>query len=162
VDTAYVYWEDRPREYCTQHVMMEFCPEGDGVANEWCKHFASAEVEDPAQRLKLEEVGLCKVTQEVLDEIVKAERHGMWDEFLQDSWVYLVDQRGRDVNSYQGVKGKLNQKADAPYKVCEVHTEESWKAYLESLIPEETEPTEDPNNPGEGSGLGDLLGGLFG
>ena len=177
VDTAYVYWEDRPKEYCEQHVMMEFCPEGKGVANEWCKHFASEEVVDPAKRLKLEEKGLCKVTQDVLDDIAELEKKGIWEEFLLDEWVYLVDERGRDVNSYKGVMGKLDQKTEAPYKVCEVHTEEAWKAYLESLIPEPTEPTVDPTAPtdpsaptnpavptetDQGNGLADFLNGLFG
>jgi hypothetical protein len=179
-----VYWEDRPKDYCEQHVMMEYCTEGKGVATEWCKHFASEEVIDPKQRIKLEEIGLCKITQEELDKIVQLEEKGIWDEFLQDEWVYLVDEKGRDLNSYQGVKGELNQKAKAPYKVCELHTEETWKAYLESLIPEPTDPPVDPtaptdpnvptnpttpanpteptNSPQEGNGLIDFLNGLFG
>ena len=155
VDTVYVYKEDKPKDECDVHVMMEFCPEGKGVANEWCQHFASEEYQDEATRLKLEEIGLCKVTQEDLDNIMKLEKKGIWDEFLKDEWVYLVDSKGRDVKSYQGVNGKLDQKTEAPYKVCEVHTEEAWNAYLESLIPEETEPLDptdpnlpvDPNNP---------------
>ena len=168
VDTVLVYWEDRVTETCDKHQTMEYCVEGEGWANEWCKHFAGEEVEDEAQRIKLEEKGICKMTQDELDEMLKAERHRLWSEFLEDDWVYLVDERGRDVNSYQGLHKDLNQKDEAPYKVCQLHTEESWNAYLESQKAEETEPTEDPNNPteptepGEGSILDDILEGLFG
>lgn len=147
VDTVYVYREDRPTQTCDKHVMMEFCPVSGAVANEWCKHFASEEVVDASQRLTLKEMGVCKVTREELDEMLKAEKHGLWDEFLKDEWVYLVDNKGRDVNSYQGLHGNLKQNVDAPYVVCTEHTEESWNAYLQSLIPEETEPPVDPNAP---------------
>lgn len=165
VDTVMVYWEDRVTDTCDKHVAMNYCVDGEGWANEWCQHFAGEEVENPEDRIKLEELGACKMTQKELDEMLKAEKHRLWAEFLEDDWVYLVDDRGRDVNSYQGLHDDLDQKVDAPYKVCSVHTEESWNAYLESQIPEETEPTVDPNaptEPGEGSPLGDLLGGLFG
>ena len=175
VDTVKVYWDDRVTEECDQHVMMEYCTEGEGVANEWCKHFASEEYEDEATRLKLEEIGLCKITQKEIDEMLKAEKHRLWSEFLEDDWVYLVDERGRDVNTYQGLHDDLDQEAEAPYKVCTVHTEESWNEYLESIAPEETEPTVDPNaptdpnadpttpvDPTEGSVIEDILNGLFG
>ena len=177
VDTVYVYYEDRPTEYCDKHVEMEYCPDGDGVANEWCKHFASDEYEDEETRLKLEKRSLCKVTQEDIDMIFEAKDHGIWPSFLRDDWAYLVDERGRDVNEYKGINGELEQEEEAPYKVCTVHTEEKWEEYLESIEPEETEPTVDPNAPTDPNGttdpttpnqggilpnIGEILEGLFG
>ena len=71
----------------------------------------------------------------------------------------------------------FEQEEEAPYKVCTVHTEEKWKEYLESIKPEETEPTVDPNAPTDPNGttnpttpnqggilpdIGEILEGLFG
>ena len=124
-------------------------------------------------KLELEVV----VTQEDIDMIFEAKDHGIWPSFLRDDWAYLVDERGRDVNEYKGINGELEQEEEAPYKVCTVHTEEKWKEYLESIEPEETEPTVDPNAPTDPNGttnpttpnqggilpdIGEILEGLFG
>ena len=173
IDNVPVYKEDKPTEKCDKHVMMDYCVEGDGVANEWCQHFANEEeVTEEADRIEIKEVGLCKITREELEEMLKAEEFNLWEEFLLENWVYLVDSRGRDDNSYKGLdeRSEVNKEIDAPYKVCTLHTQETWEAYLESLIPEPTEPeiTEpgeptEPTEPGEGGGFfDDLFDNLFG
>ncbi len=147
VENIKVYWQDRPTEYCDQHAQMEFCVDGDGVANEWCKHFAGEEVKEEKDRIKLEEKSLVRITEEEMEELKEALDKGLWTEYQTDTWIYLVDDRGRDDDSYKGFVGKCNEKTDAPYKVCEKHTEEAWKEYLESQKPEEPEEPTDPNNP---------------
>ena len=152
IDSVRVYKEDKIKETCTHHVMMNICPESGFVANEWCEHFASEEYKDEATRLKLEEKALCKITVKDLQEMLKAKKHGLWPEFLLDGWVYLVDDRGRDVNQYHGLdeKSKVNENLDSPYAVCQVHTQEAWEAYLATQTPVE-DPTvpSDPVDPTE-------------
>ncbi|MBR2889793.1 MAG: transglycosylase domain-containing protein [Oscillospiraceae bacterium] len=163
IDNVPVYWEDRPTETCDKHVMMDFCLEGDGVANEWCLHFANDAEE--ADRIKVEKRGLCRTTREELDEMLKAKEYRLWEEFLLENWVYLVDERGRDDNSYKGLEpgSEVNKDIDSPYKVCSLHTQEAWEAYLASQVPEPTEP--EPTEPGEGEEGGnpfeDWWGNLF-
>lgn len=163
VNTVYVYREDKPTEKCDCHVTVDWCTEGGGVANEWCQHFASEEV-DTAKRTTLKERAIVKVTQEILDEIVKADEDKnttLWQEFLEDDWVYLIKENGKDDDSYKGISGDINQDVDAPYKVCTVHTQEAWEAYLASQVPPETEPTEPEGSEGNDP-LGDLFDQLFG
>ena len=102
----------------------------------------------------MQKKALWKITSEDLEEILKTKDHGLWEEFLQDGWVYLVDERGRDLNEYHGFledsKIKVNEKIESPYAVCHIHTQEAWEAYLASQVPP-TEPTVpgDPNNPND-------------
>ena len=153
IDEVRVYREDRIKDSCDVHVMMEICPESGFVANEWCQHFASEAYTDEATRLKLEQKGLCKITEEDLEEMMWTAPHGLWEEFLQDGWVYLVDERGRDVNDYHGLEYKgrkyaadeprVNENVESPYAVCQVHTQELWEAYLATQT-----PSVDPSDPG--------------
>ena len=163
VNTVKVYKEDRPEDYCEDHVLVDFCVEGDGVATEWCQHFAQDAEE--ADRIEIAQKALTKITREELEEMLKAEDYNLWKEFLQDSWVYLVDKNGRDDNTYKGLHddSKVNENVDAPYKVCSVHTQATWEAYQAAHQPEpEPEPT-DPTVPEEGGGIIEgILDNLFG
>ncbi len=153
VQTAPVLREDRVRESCDKHVMVDYCVEGDGVATEWCQHFANDAAD--ADKITLEERSLTKVTREELDEILKAKNYKIWPEFLEDGWVYLVDERGRDDNSFKGLDSRnpINEGINASYKVCTLHTQQTWEAYQASQQPEPTEP---------GNIIDDILGGIFG
>ena len=175
IEEVRVYREDRITEYCTDHVMTDICPESGFAASEWCQHFASEEYKDEATRLKLEKKALWKITREDLEEILKTKEHGLWEEFLLEGWVYLVDERGRDDNSYKGFLDdsdiKINEKVESPFAVCPIHTQETWEAYLATQTPA-TEPTvpggpTDPTVPGTPTDPTDptvtgSLGGLFG
>ncbi len=159
VQTVPVFREDRPKDYCDKHVEVDYCTVGGGVANEWCQHFAVDAT--GSSKITLEKKSLTKMTREELDEMLQAKDHNLWKEFLQDGWVYLVDKKGRDDNSYKGLdpKNPVNQGVDAPYVICTTHTKEAWDAYVASQQP----ITPDPTEPGEGGGiLEGILDNLFG
>ena len=42
VETVSVYSEDMPTKTCDQHVLVDYCTTGKGVANEYCKQLAAA------------------------------------------------------------------------------------------------------------------------
>lgn len=135
-----VFWEDRPYKACDKHVEVEFCTAGGGVATEYCQHFAEVDPE-----IKIETKGLVKMTQEEIDEIMKAKRYKLEENFFRDDYIYLVDKNGKD-KSFKGLNNNVNKDVEAPYLVCPVHTKEAWEAYQAANPPETTDPV-DPNAP---------------
>jgi len=123
-----VYPEDRPSGTCTQHVELEYC--ADGVATEYCKHFAKVDT-----TIKLTKKGLLKLTEDEFNVIKKAASHGLEATFTSDGYVYLTKNDGKNAN-FKGFNGNINKKISAPYKVCTVHTQEKWEEY------QKTNPTE--------------------
>ena len=139
---ASVYPEDRPKQKCDKHVMVEWCTEGNGVANEYCRLFAEAYAQQEgydASKPLLKQQSLVKFTQEEVDELYKARKSGLNPEHLLDYYVWLINKDGTD-GVWKGFNGELQQTQNAPYCVCQAHTEATWLAYQESLIPEETVP----------------------
>ena len=122
-ETVLVYSADMPEKDCDCHIEVDYCVSGDGVPNEYCLQI---------EGLEFGKVGLLKLTQKKIDEIVKAQTVKDFD----DNVIYLVSDSGEDLWFY-GLDGKLNEKTPAPYKLCTVHTEAD-------VTP--TEPT-DPNAP---------------
>ena len=150
---AKVYPEDKPKEKCDKHVLVDWCTEGNGVANDYCHLFADAyslEEGYDATKPLIKQQSLVKMTKEEVEELAKAKNKGLEPEYVLDQYVWLVDLQGKD-QVWKGFDGKLQQTQDAPYCVCQIHTEASWKAYQESLIPEETVPETIPGEtiPGE-------------
>jgi penicillin-binding protein 1A len=131
VQKAMVYREDRIKEECDVHVLVEYCT--DGVANEYCKHFADAGV------VTLTERALVKMTQDDVDRLLDAKKYKLLKEYLMDEYVYLVKKNGSD-GVWKGFNNDINKNVDAPYKICTVHTAESWKEYQASQTPEPTVP----------------------
>ena len=141
VDNPLVYPEDRPREVCDKHVMVEYCS-GGGVATEWCKHFAEV---DPSITFK--ETALVKMTEKEIIEIQKAENYRLDSNFLRDDYVYLINNDGSD-GTFKGFHGKANDGVDAPYVVCPIHTQAAWEKYQHANPTEpETEPPVIPELP---------------
>ena len=79
------------------------------------------------------------LAQEEVDEFYKARKSGLNPEHLLDYYVWLINKDGTD-GVWKGFNGELQQTQNAPYCVCQAHTEATWLAYQESLIPEETVP----------------------
>ncbi len=131
VQKAMVYREDRIKDECDVHVLVDYCT--DGVANEYCRKFADAGVVTLTQR------ALVKITQDEIDRLLDAKKYKLLPEFLMDEYVYLVKNNGAD-GDWKGFNNNINKNVDAPYKVCTVHTAESWKAYQNAQVPETTEP----------------------
>ena len=123
VAVAPVYSGDAPGEVCDKHVMVDYCVTGEGVANEYCKHFAEVD-----EKVKIEKKSLVKMTQEELEEILRAERHGLVEPFLMDQYIYLIDQNGKDKN-FKGFHNDANYGENAPYIVCKAHTKQAWEKY---------------------------------
>ncbi len=153
-ETVLVYPEDAPTELCDKHVSVHYCGSGNGVANEYCEMFhnvGAAIIQDKV---------LVKISQERLEEMLLANGKGLTSMFTRDDYIYLVDAAGRPA-AFFGIKGDINEGLNVPYKVCTVHTQESWETYKqnhpwidgggEQPDPgpgEEPDPGEDPN-PGE-------------
>ena len=143
-DSALVYPEDRPKEKCDKHVLVDYCTEGKGVATEYCQLFAAAYAQQEgydATKPLLERKSLVKMTQQEVNELYRAKDSGLLPEYLLNNYVWLVTQNGQD-GVWKGFDGTLQQAVDAPYLICPLHTEASWLAYQESLVPEETQPEE--------------------
>jgi membrane carboxypeptidase/penicillin-binding protein PbpC len=119
-EKVYVYAEDRPKTNCDQHVVVDICSVGGAVANEYCAKFAEVD-----SNVKLVKNSLLKLTKNDISKITAAERYNLDEIYYQDNYVYLVDENGKDL-SFKGFDGKINKGVTAPYKVCTVHTEESW------------------------------------
>jgi len=141
-----VYPEDAPTEECDCHVELDYCTVGNGVANEYCQHFASVGA------LRLEKKALVKMTQATVDALTKLEGKGLSYNYLRDNYIYLINPDGSD-GTYFGLYGTINKGLDVPYKACKVHTKAAWEQFVEENPwagggEEEPEPTE-PNEPTE-------------
>ena len=121
-ETVLVYEEDVPMGYCDQHISMEYCSEGDAVANEYCRKFAEVGM------LKLEQRSLVKITQSLIDELAMAEEFGLKSAYLKDNYIYQVDDSGNPV-PFHGIHGDLNIDGTDSCVTCPVHTQESWEQY---------------------------------
>jgi membrane peptidoglycan carboxypeptidase len=138
-----VYREDIPRGTCDKHVIVDYCCEGEAVANEYCLKFA--EVEDEDLVTKIEERALVKMTDKEMEEILKAKKYGLQEPFWSDHIFYYIGNDGSPKDFY-GLSGTVNSNAEAPYLVCTMHTQKAWEAYEESQKTEETEPEEGEKN----------------
>jgi len=136
--SAKTYREDRPGGVCTKHVMVEYCDTGNGVATEFCKHFAEVD-----ETVKITSRSLVKMTRAELEEILRASGYGLASAYTQDNYVYLVDGNGKD-GDFKGFYNNKNKDVKAPYIVCPVHTEKAWQDYENSY-------QEDPENPNPGN-----------
>ena len=156
-ETLRIYNEDVPTKVCTKHVTVDYCTTGGGVATEYCQLFAQEALKPDnvltdTEEIKIEKKALLKLTPEEVAELEKARKEGLTAEYLRNDYIYLVNKNGSNA-VFKGVDGKLEQKKDAPYLCCPVHTEEAWKAYeklKESMRPAEpTDPeTSEPGTPG--------------
>lgn len=135
VQELWVYPQDAPTSHCTAHTRVEYCIDGNGVANEYCRRFAAVGA------LKLESRALLKMTRTQLETLLRAEGKGLASAYLRDDYVYLTDKNGAAATFY-GFHGDIDQGLELPYKACTVHTRESWESYV--IPPEPTTPTEPP------------------
>ena len=139
VASAPVYPKDAPGSSCHKHVMVDYCVSGHGVATEYCKLFAEVDA-----TVKLDKKALVKMTQKELEQLLRAERYGLNEQYLLDEYVYLVDADGNDQN-FKGFHNDANSGVNAPYIVCPTHTKQAWEKYQQ-------EHPEDPENEGGNSG----------
>jgi penicillin-binding protein 1A len=139
VEKVLVYPEDRPKGYCDKHTSVEYCVEGHGVANNYCKKFAEIGA------LKLETKALLKLTQNQINALKKAKGKGLAADFLRNDYIYLVDKNGAAA-SFFGFGGDINKGLKLPYQVCTAHTQQSWEDYTTppTTVPPTQPPTTQP------------------
>lgn len=137
IATAYVYKEDIPKKSCDKHVSVEYCTEGGGVANEYCKQLAAA------GKVTLTKHSLVKLTQTEFDKMLKAKGQGLQAEYLRDDYIYLTTNDGKD-GVFKGINGNVNAGVSTPYLVCSKHTKES--------VQNTQTPTEPEGSTGTGTG----------
>ena len=139
-----LYREDSPDDKCTCHAELEYCVEGKGVCNEYCKLFAEHAEELKLPKPVIEKKSLWIVEKERFDAYVKAEV-----EDLDNSFIFLVDEKGNPLH-FTGIKDDINKTMPEdgsviPYVICTLHTKEAWEA----AQPAPTDPTGpvDPSAP---------------
>ena len=132
VASAYAYRGDGPGTACTRHVTVNYCVTGGGVASEYCSEF---------DNVKIQKRSLLRMNQAQVDEIVRGCAVGLDTRFMQDNYVYFVDNSGNDA-SWHGFRGNANKNVNAPYLVCPVHTKEAWEKMQEEKAQEEAEKNE--------------------
>ena len=108
---AYCYPEDIKGGYCDQHVVVDFCVDGNGVATEWCKKFEA----------NIQERSLVKRDKSEIDELKAARGCGLEPEHTLDYYIWYTD------GNWHGFSGKLQPDVKAPYIVCSEHTKEKWE-----------------------------------
>ena len=116
VQEVLVYREDIPTANCDKHVMLDYCVDGGGVANEYCKGLAATD-----SAFKLSSVGLVKMTKKEIEEIQAAMGHGLQAKYSDNSYVYYVTNDGKDAD-FKGFRNDINAGVPSPYKVCTKHT----------------------------------------
>ena len=133
VASAYAYRGDAASSYCTQHVLVDYCVTGGGVATDYCSKFPDVTIGERA---------LLKLNSDQIAEIKKANTKGLPDSFVSDGYVYYVTGAGKD-QAWHGFDGKANKNSSAPYIVCPTHTKAAWEEYQASQATEPpTEETE--------------------
>jgi len=147
LQTAYVYPEDLPTQFCDAHVCLDYCTAGGGVANEYCHKF------EDVGAIVLTQKSLVKRTQTQVEELFAAMDSGLKDMYLRNDYIYLTNSRGEDVPFY-GIAGNVANPAGTPYLSCQLHTRASWNQYvlehpwIEGGTTEPTQPT-DPTQPSD-------------
>ena len=124
--TVYVYPEDVPAESCDKHILLQYCYDAEGnpvgVANAYCKKFAAVGM------TRLENKSLVKMTREELDALLAAEEFKLDEMYLDNGYVYLVDEFGNPTPFY-GFKEDINEGLMDNCVGCHIHTEETWEDY---------------------------------
>lgn len=118
---VYVYSADKPEGTCTQHVAVDYCTVGQGVATEYCHKFATVDA-----NVVVTKNALLKLTQKNITEILAAKEVKLEEIYWQDNYVYLIKEDGKD-GSFKGFTGAINAGVTAPYKVCPLHTQLAWE-----------------------------------
>ena len=144
--TAMCYPEDRPKKSCNVHTEMLYCEDGKGVSNEYCLKFAAIGA------AKVETKSLVKLKKDDFDDLKKAMKYGLKDDYCTDEYVYLVTDKGADA-AFTGFSGKLAGNT-LPYKVCTKHTLQAWTQHQiggggSTTTPETPDTPETPETPAD-------------
>ena len=120
-ETVMCYSSDRPKDTCNVHTEMLFCVDGQGVSNEFCLKFAAIGSASVVTK------SLVKMKAAEFDALKKAVKHGLREEYCTDIYVYMLNNDGGD-GVFTGFTNSLSGNTK-PYKVCTIHTAQSWMQY---------------------------------
>ncbi len=123
---ASCYPEDITGTYCDQHVLVDYCIDGGGVATEWCRKFEA----------DIQERSLVKRSKSEIEELKRAANVGLYPEHTLDNYIWYTD------GNWHGFSGNAQPDVNAPYIVCPKHTKEAWEKKQEEEKEEETQPTD--------------------
>ena len=127
---AYCYPEDiKGIGYCDQHVLVDYCVTGGGVATDYCRKFEGVEIK---------RLSLVKRSRAEIDELKRAKSCGLEAIHTLDNYVWFTD------GNWHGFSGYLQPDVSAPYLLCPKHNKEAWEKYQE-----EQKKEEEPTNPTE-------------
>ena len=139
--TVLVYEEDVPTELCDKHIALDYCISGNGVANEYCKKFASVGMS------LMEQKALVIMTQAQVDELAAATGFKLDKKYLDERYVYLVDAYGNPTPFLGFIDPYAKKDEDAENNpeedpnlgmtqgrtencvTCPLHTQEAWEDY---------------------------------
>ncbi len=107
---AYCYREDIKGTACNQHVMVDYCTTGGGVATEYCEKFEAS----------ISSVSLVKRSAAEISELKSARGCGLEAKHVMDNYIWYT---GGD---WHGFSGNLQPDVKAPYIVCPLHNKEAW------------------------------------
>ena len=126
IASAKVYKEDVPSKSCDKHVSATLCS-GGGEPTEWCEKFAAV---DPS--VVISQKSYVRMTSEEYNWAAKAVGKGLNGAYVSKDAILI----GSSISS----------------KPCEVHTQETWEAYLatQTTAPPATQPpATEPSEGGE-------------
>ena len=148
VSFASCYPEDIHGQYCDQHVLVDYCTTGGGVATEYCKKFEA----------KITEVSLVKRSSAEIAELKAAKSVGLEARHLMDNYIWFTD------GDWHGFSGNLQPNVKAPYIVCPLHNKETWEEKLreEEEAKKEEEEKDKDKDKDKNNALDDLFGALAG
>lgn len=129
VQSAYAYKGDGPSGSCDDHVLVDWCVTGGGVATSYCSKFPDVEIASRA---------LVKMTSTEVEEIKAAAKNGLTSAYTDDRYVYYVSGSGSDLD-WHGFSGNANDGISAPYVVCPKHDQKAWEQYEEEQRAEQEE-----------------------
>ena len=143
VEKVKVYKEDMPTEKCDKHVEMDYCTVGQGVATEYCQHFAAVDT-----TVVIEKKSLVKLTVEETEALQKAAKYKLWPQYTLNCYVYLVDRNGRDA-VFTGFNKDVVKTDSTPYIACQLHTQKAWEEYQQQNpnLPTDPSAPTDPSEP---------------
>ena len=127
---AYCYREDiKDIGVCDQHVLVDYCVTGGGVATEYCRRFEGVEIK---------QMSLVKRNQAEINELKQAKSCGLEPIHTLDNYIWFTD------GNWHGFSGNAQPDVSAPYIVCPVHDKKAWDKYEDEQKKEEeaTQPTE--------------------
>ena len=129
--TAYCYREDISGKSCEQHVLVDYCVTGGGVATEYCSRFEGVDI----QRLSL-----VKRDKSEIDELKRAAKCGLEPTHTLDNYIWYTD------GNWHGFSGNAQPDVNAPYIVCPIHNKKAWEQKQEEDAKKEEEATQ-PTDP---------------